>query len=110
MRGWMMAAALVACMASTAARAQDADEIAFAAGQFTCAATVCGVPRAEVMPLAKAMLEASGVDPNGPSPAMTRFTEGVASGTREQKDTPQATCDEVKDGFKQMQAHMPAAK
>lgn len=52
--------------------------------------------------MAKSMLEAFGVDISGPNPMMTKFTEGVAAGTREQKDAPQATCDEVKQGFEQM--------
>lgn len=88
------------------ARAQDAGELAFGAGQFVGAATFCGVPKAEVTPLAKAMLDMAGVDSSGPSPGMTRFTEGVAAGAKEMKEKPPATCEEVKAGFAQMQTQM----
>ena len=85
--------------------ADDAEDQVFAAGQFTGASTFCGVPRPDANALAKAMLDAFGVDSSGPSPAMAKFTEGVASGVREQRDTPQASCDEVKSGFAQMKSH-----
>ncbi len=91
----------MACGLSGAARADEKADQAFAAGQFAGAATFCGVPRAEVNALAKSMLDAFGVDSSGPNPMMTRFTEGVTAGTQEQRDAPQATCDEVKQGFEQ---------
>lgn len=104
----MLLAGLVVCgtVVGGAARAQDAGEVAFAAGQFVGAATFCGVPRAEVTPMAKAMLDMAGVDSSGPSPGMTRFTEGVAAGTTEMKEKPPASCDEVKAGFAQMKDQM----
>jgi hypothetical protein len=37
---------------------------------------------------------------------MTRFTEGLTAGTKEQRDAPQASCDEVKEGFEQIRAKM----
>lgn len=104
MRLWIMSAVLgCGVFGGTVARAQDAGEVAFAAGQFTGAAIFCGLPRPEVMALAKAMLDVAGVDSGGPSPEMTRFTQGVTAGTVEMKDKAPATCDEVKEGFKQMQ-------
>ncbi len=103
---WMVLGLVLLCGVSGVAHADEKEEQAFAAGQFTGAATFCGVPRAEVNALAKAMLDAFGVDSSGPNPAMTKFTEGVADGVREQKDAPQATCDEVKQGFAQMKGKM----
>src|ERR1700712_3294431 len=100
MRIWIMSAMLVCgVFGGSIARAQDASEVAFAAGQFTGAATFCGVPRPEVMALAKAMLDVAGVDSSGPGPEMTRFTQGVTAGTLEMKEKAPATCDEVKEGF-----------
>ena len=99
---WMMLGVVLTCGLSGMARADEKADQAFAAGQFTGAATFCGVPRAEVNALAKSMLDAFGVDSSGPNPTMTRFTEGVTAGTTEQRDAPQATCDEVKEGFEQM--------
>lgn len=52
------------------------------------------------------MLDAFGVDSSGPNPAMTKFKEGVTAGVTEQKNTPEATCDEVKQGFAQMKDKM----
>ena len=106
MKPWLVVGMVVACLASGAAWADEKEDQAYAAGQFTGAATVCGVPREEVNALAKAMLDAFGVDSSGPSPAMAKFTEGVAAGAKEQKDTPQATCDEVKQGFAMMKGKM----
>ena len=99
---WMMLGVVLTCGLSGMARADEKADQAFAAGQFTGAATFCGMPRAEVNALAKSMLDAFGVDSSGPNPTMTRFTEGVTAGTTEQRDAPQATCDEVKEGFEQM--------
>ena len=106
MRVWVLSA-LVMCGVCTGsvARAED-DDTAFAAGQFTGAATFCGVPRAEVLPVATALLKMGGVDAGAPSPEMTRFTAGVADGVREMKEHPQATCGEVKEGFDQMKAKL----
>ena len=106
MRWIAVGVALMFVMPGMARADDDKAEQAFAAGQFTGAATFCGVPRGEVNALAKAMLDAFGVDSSGPSPLMTKFTEGVAAGAKEQKDDPQATCDEVKQGFGQMKSRM----
>ena len=103
---WMMLGMVVAVAMSGTAQADEKEDQAFAAGQFTGASTFCGVPRDEVNALAKAMLDAFGVDSSGPNPAMKKFTEGVAAGAKEQKDAPQATCDEVKAGFAQMKGKM----
>ena len=103
---WVALTLIVSCGVSGVARADEKADQAFAAGQFTGAATFCGVPRNEVNALAKAMLDAFGVDSNGPNPAMTRFTQGVTAGVEEQKNTPEATCDEVKQGFAQMKEKM----
>ena len=103
---WVMLTLVVSCGLSGAAQADEKADQAFAAGQFTGAATFCGVPRTEVNAVAKAMLDAFGVDSSGPIPAMTRFTEGVTAGVEEQKNTPEATCDEVKQGFAQMKEKM----
>ena len=91
----------VAGLAGTA-RADDADDQAYAAGQFTGAVSVCGVARKDANALAKKMLDAIGVDSSGPNPQMTKFTAGVTAGAKEQRDTPQASCDEVKQGFEAM--------
>ena len=103
---WVMLAFIVSWGASGAAHADEKADQAFAAGQLTGAATFCGVPRDEVNALAKAMLDAFGVDSSGPNPAMARFTEGVTAGVEEQKNTPEATCDEVKQGFDLMKQKM----
>jgi len=99
---WILLGVVLACGLSSVARADDKADQAFAAGQFAGAATFCGVPRSDVNALAKSMLDAFGVDSSGPNPMMTRFTEGVTAGTQAQRDAPQATCDEVKQGFEQM--------
>ena len=88
------------------AKADETQDQVFAVGQFAGASTFCGVPREDVNALSKAMLQAFGVDISGPNPMMTKFTEGVAAGVKEQKDAPQATCDEVKQGFAQMKGKM----
>ena len=88
------------------ARADEVQDQAYATGQFAGAATFCGVPREDVNALSKAMLDAFGVDSSGPNPAMTKFTEGVAAGIKEQREAPQATCAEVKQGFAQMKDKM----
>ncbi len=106
MKHWIVLGLALALGLSAPARADEKEDQAFAAGQFTGAATFCGVPREQVNALAKAMLDAFGVDSSGPSPAMTKFTEGVTAGATEQRDAPQATCDEVKEGFGQMKARM----
>ena len=103
---WSMLGLVVVCGFTTAAQADELQDQAYAAGQFAGASTFCGVPRGDVNALSKAMLEAFGVDISGPNPAMTKFTEGVTAGMREQKDAPQATCDEVKQGFAQMKSNM----
>ena len=103
---WIVLGVVLACGVSSLARADETADQAFAAGQFTGAATFCGVPRVEVNALAKSMLDAFGVDSSGPNPMMTKFTEGVTAGTKEQRDAPQATCDEVKQGFEQMKGKM----
>lgn len=105
MRALMGAMVVFGLMAGSAAHAEDND-VAYGAGQFVGAATFCGVPRAEVMPVATALLKTAGVDPSGPSPEMTRFTEGVAAGVKEMKENPQATCDQVKEAFAQMKANL----
>ena len=105
MRVWLIGA-MVACGVCAGSMARAEDDMPFAAGQFTGAATFCGVPRAEVMPVATALLKMAGVDASGPSPEMTRFTAGGADGVREMKDNPPATCDEVKEGFSQMKAKL----
>jgi hypothetical protein len=99
-------ALVVSCGLSGAAQADEKADQAFAAGQFVGAVTFCGVPRDDVNALAKAMLDAFGVDSSGPNPAMTKFKEGVTAGVTEQKNTPEATCDEVKQGFAQMKDKM----
>ena len=101
---WAVLGVVFACSVPGLARADETADQAFAAGQFTGAATFCGIPRAEVNALAKAMLDAFGVDSSGPNPMMSKFTEGVTAGTKEQRDAPQATCDEVKQGFAQMKS------
>ena len=106
MRVWLMSAVVVVCGVSMGSVARADDDVAFATGQFTGAATFCGVPRTEVLPVAMALLKMAGVDASGPSPEMTRFTAGVADGVREMKDNPPATCDEVKEGFSQMKAKL----
>ena len=105
MRVWVMSA-MVVCGVCTGNTARAEDDVAFATGQFTGAATFCGVPRSEVLPVAMALLKMAGVDASGPSPEMTQFTAGVADGVREMKDNPPATCDEVKEGFSQMKAKL----
>lgn len=105
MRVWIMGA-VVACGACVGGVARAQDDMSFAAGQFTGAATFCGVPRTEVMPVAMALLKIAGVDASGPGPEMTQFTAGVTEGVREMKENPQATCDEVKEGFSQMKAKL----
>ena len=101
---WMVLGVILACGMAGVARADEKADQAFAAGQFTGASTFCGVPRAEVNALAKSMLDAFGVDSSGPNPLMTRFMEGVTAGTQEQRDAPQTTCAEVKEGFEQMKS------
>ncbi len=105
MRASLLGLVLV-CGVAGAARADEMQDQAYAAGQFAGAATFCGVPRDDVNALAKAMLEAFGVDSSGPNPGMTKFTEGVTAGVKEQRDAPQATCDEVKQGFAQMKGKL----
>ena len=103
---WLMLGLILTCGATGAARADEVGDQAYAAGQFAGAATFCGVPREDVNVLAKAMLDAFGVDSSGPNPGMTMFTQGVPAGTKEQKESPQASCDEVKQGFAQMKGKM----
>ena len=106
MKWLVMLGMVLVCSLSGSVQADEAEDQAFAAGQFTGASTFCGVPRDEVNALAKAMLDAFGVDSSGPNPAMAKFTEGVTAGMAEQRDAPQATCDEVKQGFAQMKGKM----
>ena len=100
----MVFGVVLLCGVSGVAQADERADQVFAIGQFTGAATFCGVPRQEVNELAKTILDALDVDSSGPNPMMSKFTEGVTAGVKEQKDTPQATCDEVKQGFEQMKA------
>jgi hypothetical protein len=37
---------------------------------------------------------------------MTRFQEGVTAGAKEMNEKPPVTCDEVKEGVKQMKAQL----
>jgi hypothetical protein len=105
---WCFSAIIASTLVGFAgtARAQDASEIAFAAGQFVGTASFCGVPRDEVLPIAAAMLKLAGVDPDGPSPGMTRFKEGVTAGTKEMNEKPPVTCNEVKEGVSQMKTQL----
>ena len=105
MRASILGLVLV-CGVTGVARADEIEDQAYAAGQFAGASTFCGVPKDEVNALSKAMLEAFGVDISGPNPAMTKFTQGVTAGVKEQREAPQATCDEVKQGFAQMKEKM----
>lgn len=84
---------------SLPASAETPEELAFGFGQFTGAATFCKMPKDQVSQVAKALLTASGIDASGPSPAMTRFTEGVADGVRSMSAPDAAPCTDVKSAF-----------
>ena len=92
---------LLACALASPfpASAETPEELAFGFGQFTGAATFCKMPKDQVSQVAKTMLTASGIDASGPSPAMTRFTEGVADGVRSMSGPEAASCADVKAAF-----------
>jgi hypothetical protein len=99
---------LLACAlaGSAPASAETPEELAFGFGQFTGAATFCKMPKDQVSQLADTMLTGSGIDTGGPSPAMTRFKEGVADGVRSMSAPDAATCAEVKSAFDEAYAKL----
>ncbi len=100
------AALLAGILLAAPAHAEDSLEQAFGVGQFTGAATFCGIPRPDVLVVSKKLLGAFGIASDGPSPEMTKFTEGVAAGTTEMRGMAKPNCDEVKEAFADVQSRM----
>ncbi|GJD94676.1 hypothetical protein [Methylobacterium iners] len=94
------AAAIAGLVAlSGPALAETPEETAFGFGQFTGAATFCKIPREKVNQVASALLESAGIDASGPSPAMKRFTEGVADGVPTMSGPEASSCADVTTAF-----------
>jgi hypothetical protein len=90
----------VALLVSAPVQAEDTTlEQAFGFGQFSGAATYCGVPRADVLAMAGTLLKGAGIDPDAASPEMKKFTEGVTAGVTAMKATDAPDCDSVKTAF-----------
>ncbi|WP_238185058.1 hypothetical protein [Methylobacterium trifolii] len=89
----------VALTVSAPVTAETPEEMAFGFGQFTGSATFCKVPKEKVQELASALLVSSGIKTDGPSPAMTRFTEGVTDGIKAMSAPDAASCTDVVTAF-----------
>ena len=89
----------VALLVSAPVQAEDTLEQAFGFGQFSGAATYCGVPRADVLAMAATLLKGAGIDPDSASPEMKKFTEGVTAGVAAMKEKDAPDCDSVKTAF-----------